>query len=111
MKDGCNRTCIDYRRLNKLIVFDSHSRILPADVFQGMENDRYFSYINSSKVVRQEDMPKTAFATIHPACELPRVQFGMMISVSTHTHTVKMLMRGMNHVLGHEDELLVYTPS
>ncbi|GFN87122.1 RNA-directed DNA polymerase homolog [Plakobranchus ocellatus] len=50
-------------------VFDHHPMIPLANVFQGVENDRYFSKINPSKgywqiPVRQEDIPNTAFVTM-----------------------------------------------
>ncbi|GFR58249.1 transposon Ty3-I Gag-Pol polyprotein [Elysia marginata] len=37
-KDGSNRVCIDYRRLNKLTTFDPQPMTPPADIFQGMES-------------------------------------------------------------------------
>ncbi|GFO46867.1 Zinc finger protein [Plakobranchus ocellatus] len=40
-KDGTNRVCIDYRRLNKLTIFDPQPMTPPADIFQGMEKDQY----------------------------------------------------------------------
>ncbi|GFN82041.1 Zinc finger protein [Plakobranchus ocellatus] len=48
-KDGTNRVCIDYRRLNKLTIFDPQPMTPPADIFQGMEKDQYFSKIDLSK--------------------------------------------------------------
>ncbi|GFO26819.1 gypsy retrotransposon integrase-like protein 1 [Plakobranchus ocellatus] len=41
-KDGTNRVCIDYRRLNKLTIFDPQPGTPLADIFQGMEKDQYF---------------------------------------------------------------------
>ncbi|GFS15749.1 zinc finger protein [Elysia marginata] len=45
-KDGSNRVCIDYRRLNKITTFDPQPMTPPADVFQGMEKDQYFSKLD-----------------------------------------------------------------
>ncbi|GFO23782.1 Zinc finger protein [Plakobranchus ocellatus] len=68
-KDGSNRIVIDYRRLNRLTMSDPNPIIPPADVFQDMENDRYFSNIDLSMghwqtPARQEDIAKTAFVTM-----------------------------------------------
>ncbi|GFO02544.1 gypsy retrotransposon integrase-like protein 1 [Plakobranchus ocellatus] len=41
-KDGTNRVCLDYRRLNKLTIFDPQPMTPPADIFQGMEKEQYF---------------------------------------------------------------------
>ncbi|GFO28938.1 RNA-directed DNA polymerase homolog [Plakobranchus ocellatus] len=74
---GSGHICIDYRLLNKLILFDTHSMIPPADLFQGLEHNRYFSKIDLSKdywqiSFRQQDISKTAFVTInrHYECRL-----------------------------------------
>ncbi|GFO42838.1 Zinc finger protein [Plakobranchus ocellatus] len=48
-KDGMNRLCIVYRRLNKLTSFDPQPGTLPADIFQGMQKDQHFSKIDLSK--------------------------------------------------------------
>ncbi|GFN76743.1 polyprotein [Plakobranchus ocellatus] len=48
-KVGCIRVCIDNRRLNKMTMFDPHPMISPADVFQGIENERYFQKIDMIK--------------------------------------------------------------
>ncbi|GFN96040.1 Zinc finger protein [Plakobranchus ocellatus] len=72
-KDGTNRVCIDYRRLNKLTIFDPQPMTPPADIFQGMEKDQYFLKIDLSKgywqiPVRKEDIPKTAFVMMDCFC-------------------------------------------
>ncbi|GFR68184.1 zinc finger protein [Elysia marginata] len=48
-KDGSNRVCIDYRRLNKLTTFDTQPITSPADILQSMETDQYFSKLDLSK--------------------------------------------------------------
>ncbi|GFO08797.1 Zinc finger protein [Plakobranchus ocellatus] len=50
-KDGTNRVCIDYRRLNKLTIFDPQPMTPPADIFQGLEKDQYFSKIDLKAAV------------------------------------------------------------
>ncbi|GFN95534.1 Zinc finger protein [Plakobranchus ocellatus] len=72
-KDGSNGVCIDYRRMNKLTVYDPHPTLPHADIFQGMENDKYCSKIDLSKgywqiPVRQEDVPETVFMAMDRHC-------------------------------------------
>ncbi|GFN80681.1 Zinc finger protein, partial [Plakobranchus ocellatus] len=112
-KDGTNRVCIDYRRLNKLTIFDPQPMTLPADIFQGMEKDQYFSKIDLSKgywqiPVRKEDIPKTAFVTMDCHYEFLRMPFGMMNSGATLTRAVKKLLCGMDEV-DYIDDLLIHT--
>ncbi|GFO36119.1 Zinc finger protein [Plakobranchus ocellatus] len=113
-KDGTNRVCIDYRRLNKLTIFDPQPMTPPADIFQGMEKDQYFSKIDLSTgywqiPVRKEDIPKTAFVTMDCHYEFLRMAFGMMNSGATLTRGVKKLLCGMDNVVDYIDNLLIHT--
>ncbi|GFO20040.1 gypsy retrotransposon integrase-like protein 1 [Plakobranchus ocellatus] len=77
-------------RLNKLTIFDPQPMTPPADIFQGMEKDQYFSKIDLSKgywqiPVRKEDIPKMAFVTMDCHYEFLRMPFGMMNSGATLT--------------------------
>ncbi|GFO17316.1 Zinc finger protein [Plakobranchus ocellatus] len=113
-KDGTNRVCIDYRRLNKLTILDPQSMTPSADIYQGMEKDQYFSKIDLSKgywqiPVRKEDIPKTAFVTMDCHYEFLRMPFGMMKSGATLTRAVKKLLCGMDNVVDYIDDLLIHT--
>ncbi|GFR93145.1 zinc finger protein [Elysia marginata] len=113
-KDGSNRVCIDYRRLNKITTFDPQPMTPPADVFQGMEKDQYFSKLDLSKgywqiPVRKEDIPKTAFVTMDCHYEFLRMPFGMMNSGATLTRAFKKLLCGIDNVVDYIDDLLVHT--
>ncbi|GFO34008.1 Zinc finger protein [Plakobranchus ocellatus] len=109
-KDGTNRVCIDYRRLNKLTIFDPQPMTPPADIFQDMEKGQCFSKIDLSKgywqiPVRKEDIPKTAFVTMDCHYEFLR----MMNSGATLTRAVKKLLCGMDNVVDYMDDLLIHT--
>ncbi|GFO04002.1 Zinc finger protein [Plakobranchus ocellatus] len=113
-KDGTNRVCIDYRRLNKLTIFDPQPMKPPAAIFQGMEKDQYFSKIDLSKsywqiLVRKLDIPKTVFVTMDCHYEFLRMPFGMINSGATLTRAVKKLLRGMDNVVDYIDDLLIHT--
>ncbi|GFN98796.1 Zinc finger protein [Plakobranchus ocellatus] len=77
--------------------------IPPADIFQGMEKDQYFSKIDLSKGywqirVRKEEFPKTVFVTMDCHYEFLRMPFGMMNSRATLTRAVKKLLCEMDNV-------------
>ncbi|GFS16439.1 zinc finger protein [Elysia marginata] len=113
-KDGSNRVCIDYRRLNKITTLDPQPMKPPADVSQGMEKDQYFSKLDLNKgywmiPVGKEDIPKTAFVTMDCHYEFLRMPFGMMNSGATLTRAVKKLLCGMDNVVYYIDDMLVYT--
>ena len=67
-KDNTNRVCMDYRRLNKLTVFDPEPMPTAEHLFQKLNGDKYFTRIDLSKgywqiSIPEEDIPKTAFVT------------------------------------------------
>ncbi|GFR68036.1 zinc finger protein [Elysia marginata] len=81
----------------------------PADVFQGMEKDQYFSKLDLSKgywqiPVRKEDIPTTAFVTMDCHYEFLRMPFGMMNSGATLTRAMKKLLCGMDNVVDYVDD-------
>ncbi|GFS22038.1 zinc finger protein [Elysia marginata] len=110
-KDGSNRVCIDYRRLNKITTFDPQPMTPPADVFQGMEKDQYFSKLDLIKEyrqipVRKEDISKTAFVAMDCHYEFLGMPFRMMNFGATLTRAVKKLLCGLDNVVNYIDDLL-----
>ena len=68
-KDGINRICIDFRRLNKITVTDPQPVPSLTESFLGMSEDKYFSKLGLTKDyhqirVRPLDVHKTAFVTM-----------------------------------------------
>ncbi|CAB4015681.1 Hypothetical predicted protein [Paramuricea clavata] len=67
-KDGTNRVCVDYWKLNRLTVFDPAPGNTAEEIFQKMAKKKYFTRIDLSKgywqiPVAAKDVPKTAFVT------------------------------------------------
>ena len=48
-KDNTNRVCVDYRRLNKLTVFDPEPMPTAEHLFQKLNGDKYFTSFDLSK--------------------------------------------------------------
>ena len=48
-KDGSNRVCMDYQKLNKLTVFNPEPMPAAVDLFQKLNGDKFFSKIDLSK--------------------------------------------------------------
>ena len=96
-KDGSNRICVDYRKLNKVTISDPEPTKISEDLFQQLGKSSFFSKIDLSKgywqiPVTEEDVFKTAFLTPDGAYEFLRMSFGMKNSGAT-------LVRGMREVL------------
>jgi len=96
-KDGSNRVCVDYRKLNKLTVFDPEPVPAAVDLFQKLNGDKFFSKIDLRKgywqvTIPEVDIPKTAFVTPDGSYEFLKMPFGMVNSAAT-------LKRGMKKLL------------
>ena len=48
-KDNTNQMCADYRKINKLTVFDPEPMLTAEHLFQKLNGDKYFTRINFSK--------------------------------------------------------------
>ena len=79
-KDGSNRICVDYCKLNKVTVADPEPMNTPEDLFQHMGKSNYFSKIDLSKEYWQipvaEKDKKTALVTPDENYEFTRMPFG-----------------------------------
>ena len=85
-KDNTNCVCVDYRRLNKLTMFDPEPMPTAEHLFQKLNGDKYFMRIDLGKgfwqiSIPEEDIPKTAFVTPDGSYEFLKMPFGMINSV------------------------------
>ena len=95
-------------------VFDPHPTAAPADIFQNLKDDKYFTRIDLSKgywqiFVREEDIPKTSFVTMGEHYEFVRMPFGMMNSGATLNRVVTTLIRGLPDVSSYVDDVLIHS--
>ena len=113
-KDGSNRICVDYRKLNKITITDPEPMTTTEDLFQRLGRSHYFTKIDLSKgywqiPVEEEDIPKTAFVTPDASYEFVRMPFGMKNSGATLVRGLREILSGMEHVENYVDDLIVYT--
>ena len=77
-----DRTCVDYRKLNKVTVADSEPMTTVEDLFHRLKKSKYFSKIDLSKgywqiPVAEKDIEKTAIVTPDGTYDFLRVAFGI----------------------------------
>lgn len=113
-KDNTNRICVDYRKLNKLTVFDPEPMPTAEHLFQKLNGDKYFTRIDLSKgywqiSIPEEDIPKTAFLTPDGSYEFLKMPFGMINSAATLKRAMKKLLHGLDNVEFYWDDILVHT--
>ena len=113
-KDNTNRVCVDYRKLNKLTVFDPEPMPTAQHLFQKLSGDKFYSKIDLSKgywqiAIPEEDIPKTAFVTPDGSYEFLKMPFGMINSAATLKRAMKKLIEDLDDVDFYWDDILVHT--
>ena len=112
-KDGSNRICVDYRKLNKVTVVDPEPMKIPEDLSQRLGKSNYFSKTDLSKGywqirVAEEDVKKTAFVTSDGNYEFIRMPFGMKNLGATIVRGLRMLISDLENVDSYINDLIVY---
>ena len=113
-KDGSNRICVDYRKLNNVTVADPDPIMTPEDLFQLLKKSNYFSKIDFSEgywqiPVAEEDVKKMVFVTPDGNYEFIQMPFGMKNSGTTLVRGMRMLISDFENVDSYIDDLIVYT--
>ena len=82
-KDGSNRMCVDFRKLNKITKLDPERLTTAEDLSRRLSGKKYLSNIDLTKrhwQIPVADVYKTAFVTPDGQHEFLRMPFGMMNS-------------------------------
>ena len=113
-KDGTNRVCVDYQKLNKVTMCDVEPMTPIANLIQNLRNHRFFTKIDLIMgywhvPVAPVDIHKTAFSTPDGVYEILRMPFGMVNSEATLTRAIRKLLREMEKVENYVDDISVNT--
>ncbi|XP_052691254.1 uncharacterized protein LOC128169132 [Crassostrea angulata] len=113
-KDGTNRFCIDYRRLNCATVFDAEPMPSPESIFSKMTGKKFVSKIDLSKGYWQvpmadESKPLTAFSTPSGLYQFRTMPFGLVNAPATFSRMMRKILQGMNGVENFIDDVIVFT--
>ncbi|GJW67533.1 putative reverse transcriptase domain-containing protein [Tanacetum coccineum] len=117
-KDGSFQMCIDYRKLNKLIVKNRYLLLRIDNLFDQLQGSRVYSKIDLRSgyhqlIVCEEDIPKTAFRTRYGHYKFQVMSFGL-------TNAPAVVMDLMNRVckpyldrfaIVFIDDILIYSKS
>ena len=117
-RDGTQRICIDYRKINQVLVKDSHPLPRIDDIFATLGNSKYFSTLDLKSGYHQisvapKDREKTAFCTSTSLYEFNRLPFGLASGPGIF---MRMISRALHGILGkfamaYLDDILIFSPS
>ena len=115
-KDGSNRVCVDFRKLNKITEVDPEPMTTAEDLFRRLSGKKYLSKIDLTKgywqiPVAPEDVHKTAFVTPDGQYEFTRMPFGMVNSGATLVRGLRKILDGMPGVGSYVDDIVIYSDS
>ena len=112
--DGSSRVCIDYRKLNKVTVFDGEPTANADDIFAKVGKDKYFTTLDMSKgyyqiEMAEEDIQKTGFVTPDGCYVFLRLPFGLVNSAATYNRMMRKLLDGLECVDAYIDDICIHT--
>ncbi|XP_071486350.1 uncharacterized protein [Diadema antillarum] len=113
-KDGTNRFCVDYRKINAITVFDPEPIPNADDLLSSLSKGRYFSKFDLSKgywqiPMREQDKGKTAFVTDDGLYQFTVLPFGMVNAPAIFSRLMRTVLEGLTNVVNYIDDILVYS--
>ena len=113
-KDGTNRFCIDFRKLNKVTIFDPEPMPNPDQLFSKLSSSNFFSKIDMTKGYWQIPLSEnsknlTAFLTPDAQYRFKYMPFGLVTAPAVFTRMMRKLFSGQSNVINYIDDILIYT--
>ena len=113
-KDGSNRFCCDYRKLNQVTVTDAEPLPDQEEIFAKLAGDQYFTKIDLSKGYWQVPLTDTAkeltaFVTSDGLFQFKTMPFGLVNAPATFSRIMRDLLRGVDNVDNFIDDILIHT--
>ena len=110
---GTVRFCIDFRKLNRITIFDAEPIPNPEEIFACLTTARFFSKLDLSKgywqiPLAEEDKEKTAFQTPDGLFQFKVMPFGLVDAPATFSRVMRTLLRDLPHVHNYIDDILVH---
>jgi len=113
-KDGRNRPVVDFRKLNKITVFDAEPMPSIENIYGRLSSAQYFSKLDFCKGYWQipmsvEDRQKTAFCTPIGLYQFTRMPFGLQNACATYSRMMRHVLDGMQQTDNFVDDVLSFT--
>ncbi|XP_075737410.1 uncharacterized protein LOC119162224 [Rhipicephalus microplus] len=110
--DGTHRLCIDFRRLNEVLVDDAEPIPRSDELLAAVGTKRFFSKLDFAKGYWQvplalEARPKTAFATVSGHYQFCYMPFGIKTAPAVFTKLMRRVLSDVPDVAYYYDDVLV----
>jgi hypothetical protein len=112
--DGTYRTCINFKELNKITVFDPEPMMSPDDIFPKLSGSKFYSTFDFCKgywAIPMEEGSKdcTSFITPRGLMRFRVMPFGMVNAGSTYNRMVRKLLEGAQNLESYVDDIIGYS--
>lgn len=112
--EGTDRVCVDFRRLNDVLVADAEPMPRADALFGTVGDKRYFSKIDFTKgywqiPLTEESRAMTAFSTSSGLYHFRFMPFGIKIAPAVFSRLMKRVINGIPGVSHYYDDVLVAT--
>jgi len=113
-KDGSDRFCVDYRKLNKITIRDNYPIPLIEETLDSLNGSLYFSTIDLASgywqiALSDSAKEKTAFATHKGLFQFEVLPFGLSNAVSAFQRTMEIVLEGLPNCKVYVDDILIYS--
>ncbi|GFS89254.1 retrovirus-related Pol polyprotein from transposon 297 [Trichonephila clavipes] len=114
-KDGSPRVCIDFRKLNRVLVMDHYPLPLIEDILDKLQDTRVFSTIDLRNgffhvPVNKQSRPYTSFVTQNGQFQFLKMPFGLSTCPSTFQRFINTVFRDLvvqGIVLPYMDDIVI----
>ena len=112
--DGSNRFCADFRKVNRVTIFDAEPIPDQEELFTKLSHAKYFSKIDLSKGYWQVPMSEaskelTAFLTPDGLFQFTVMPFGLVNAPATFSRIMRRVLDGLEGTVNYIDDILVYS--
>ena len=112
--DGSNRFCVDFRRLNRITVFDAEPIPDQEELFTKLAHAKYFTKVDLSKGYWQVPMSEsskhlTAFLTPDGLFQFTMMPFGLVNAPATFSRLMRRTLDGLQGTINYIDDILIYS--
>jgi transposase InsO family protein len=114
-QDGhSHRVCIDFRKINKITIFDAEPMTQIPEIFAKLSEDKFLSKFDFSKgywqiEVALEDREKTAFISHRGLYQFRVMPFGCVNAPATFNRIMRRLLEGSQNLDNFLDDALAHT--